>query len=175
MNAAQIIYVFNSLFSESCNTRLSGGFSEPFYKAARRPHDVHEIQYREDFVSSALHEIAHWCLAGSLRRTQDDYGYWYIKDRCKDQQEQFEQVEAKPQGLEWILSIAAGVDFRVSCDNFDVKSSDTTLFRRLVRQQAVAQIEAGLLQRTRQLADALTAISGEAGYINDYHYKGLPK
>jgi hypothetical protein len=136
---------------------------------------VHEIQYREDFVSSALHEIAHWCLAGSLRCTQDDYGYWYIKDRGKDQQVQFEQVEAKPQGLEWILSIAAGVDFRVSCDNFNVQSSDSTLFRRLVRQYAVAQIEAGLLQRTRQLVDALAEISGEAGCMNACHYKGLPK
>jgi elongation factor P hydroxylase len=174
MKAAQIVHVFNSLFSESCNTRLSGGFSEPFYKAAGRPHDLHEIRYREDFVSSALHEIAHWCLAGSLRRKQDDYGYWYIKDRCKDQQLKFEQVEAKPQGLEWILSIAAGVDFRVSCDNFDVESSDVTL-RRLVRQQVVAQIEAGLLQRTRLLADALVEISGEAGYMNAYHYKGLPQ
>ena len=175
MNAAQIVHVFNSLFSESCNTRLSGGVSEPFYKAARRPHDLHEIRYREDFVSSALHEIAHWCLAGSLRRRQDDYGYWYIKDRCKDQQVQFEQVEARPQGLEWILSIAAGVEFRVSCDNFEVESSDVTLFRRQVHRQAVAQIETGLLQRTRLLADALAEISGEAGYMNAYHYKGLPK
>ncbi len=175
MNAAQIVHVFNSLFSESYNTRLSGGFSEPFYKAARRPHDLHEIQYREDFVSSALREIAHWCLAGSRRRTQDDYGYWYIKERCKDQQVRFQRLEAKPQGLEWILSIAAGVDFRVSCDNFEVESLDLTLFRQLVRQQAVAQVEAGLLQRTRQLVDALVEVSGETGYMNACQYKGLPK
>ena len=148
-------------------------------RAATRPtahsFPMREIQFRQDFAASALHEIAHWCLAGSHRRQHDDYGYWYVQDRCKDQQMQFEQVEAKPQGLEWILSRAAGVDFRVSCDNFEVESLDVTLFRRRVRQQAVAQIEAGLLQRTRQLAYALTEISGETGYMNAYHYKGLPK
>jgi elongation factor P hydroxylase len=175
MNAAQIVRVFNSLFSESCRTILSGGFSEPLYKAARRPHDLHEIQYREDFSSSALHEIAHWCLAGSIRRKQDDYGYWYKTDRCKDQQVRFEQVEAKPQGLEWILSVAAGVEFRVSCDNFDIESPDITLFRRWVRQEALAQIETGLLQRTRQFVDALVEISGEIDYMDASHYRGLPK
>ena len=44
-----------------------------------------------------------------------------------------------------------------------------------VRRQALAQIEAGLLQRTRQLAGALVEISDEAGYLNADHYKGLPK
>jgi elongation factor P hydroxylase len=175
MNADQIVRVFNSLFFKSCNTILSGGFSEPLYKAARRPHDLHEIRYREDFSSSALHEIAHWCLAGSLRRKQDDYGYWYKTDRCKDQQVRFEQVEAKPQGLEWILSVAAGVEFRVSCDNFDIESPDITLLRRRVRQQAQAQIETGLLQRTVQFVDALVEISGETGYMDASHYRGIPK
>ena len=175
MNAAQIVRVFNSLFAESCRTILSGGFSEPLYKAARRAHDLHEIQYREDFASSALHEIAHWCLAGSLRRKQDDYGYWYKTDRCQDQQVQFERVEAKPQGLEWILSVAAGVEFRVSCDNLDIESPDITLFQRRVRQEALAQIETGLLRRTRQFVAALLEISGETGYRDPSHYRGLPK
>ena len=175
MDASQIVQVFNSLFSASCNTRPSGGFSEPFYKTARCKDGVHEIQYREDYASSALHEIAHWCLAGPVRREQDDYGYWYIQDRCKDQQSQFELVEAKPQGLEWILSIAAGVDFRVSRDNFAVESLDIKLFRRLVRQKAVEQLEAGILQRGNQFAAALIEFSGVVDYMSAYHYEGLPK
>lgn len=175
MNASQIVGVFNSLFSETCSTRLCGGFSEPFYKPARCVTGVHEIQYREDFVSSALHEIAHWCLAGPVRRQRDDYGYWYIQDRRKDQQLQFEQVEAKPQGLEWILSIAAGIGFRVSCDNFDTESLDIGLFRRLVRQQAIEQLKVGLLKRSKQFADALIEISGVVDYMSAHHYEGLPK
>lgn len=174
MNTSQIAGAFNSLFSESFNTRLCGGFSEPFYKPASIAEDHHEIRYREDFASSALHELAHWCLAGSRRRRRNDFGYWYIQERGEIQQRQFEQVEAKPQGLEWILSVAAGVEFCVSRDNFNVDSPDVSFFRQLVRMQAQEQLHARFQPRTEQLLHTFARISGVVDFKNLDHYKGLP-
>jgi elongation factor P hydroxylase len=59
----------------------------------------------KDYLASALHEVAHWCLAGVERRKLEDYGYWYSPDgRSRGEQSAFENVEARPQALEWILS-----------------------------------------------------------------------
>ncbi len=108
---------FNQLFLVSENTRLQGGVKEPFYKAATQSTPA-IIYFREDFLSSALHEIAHWCIAGKLRRQQDDYGYWYQSDgRTLEKQSEFEKVEIKPQALEWIFAIACQHNFHFSADN----------------------------------------------------------
>jgi elongation factor P hydroxylase len=73
---------------------------------------------REDFFASALHEIAHWCVAGEKRRTLDDFGYWYIPDdRNLSQQKAFEKVEILPQAFEMAFSRACDYEFKVSIDN----------------------------------------------------------
>ncbi|MFP6807963.1 MAG: elongation factor P hydroxylase [Pseudomonadales bacterium] len=175
MELSAIVEVFNSLFVESFNTRVVGGFDEPYYRVAEVENGIHEIQYREDFTSSALHEIAHWCLAGQLRRQQNDYGYWYHHERDSRQQIQFEQVEAKPQALEWILSVAADVQFQVSCDNIEAANIDTEKFKTLVRVEAMALLNKGLQGRTNYLASKLGKVSGISNFCSCYHYSGLPQ
>ena len=38
------------------------------------------IYFARGFYSSALHEIAHWLVAGKERRKLEDFGYWYEPD-----------------------------------------------------------------------------------------------
>lgn len=99
------------------NTRLVGGYPEPFYKAATQNEDA-EIRFTRDYIRSALHELAHWCVAGLERRQQDDYGYWYEPDgRSEAQQQLFFQAEVKPQAIEKHFCAALGIPFSVSADN----------------------------------------------------------
>ena len=101
------------------NTRILGGFDEPFYRA---PSDnaPAEIRFTRDYERSALHELAHWCVAGSERRLQDDYGYWYVPDgRDAVRQKLFFQVEIRPQAIEKHFCAALGLPFTVSVDNLD--------------------------------------------------------
>src|SRR5690606_17895265 len=89
--------LFHDCFGEQFNTLLVGGKEEPFYRSSRNGEQA-EIHYRHDYFRSALHEVAHWCVAGEARRQQDDYGYWYAPDgRNAGQQKAFEQVEVLPQ------------------------------------------------------------------------------
>ena len=67
---------FNRVFSLIENTVLEGGANEPYY----RPGSPNVIYFSEYFVRSALHEVAHWCVAGAARRGLPDYGYWYSPD-----------------------------------------------------------------------------------------------
>ena len=117
MNAARLEAVFDRCFARSFHTVLRGGADEPVYTPAA--HGVPAcIAYREDFVSSALHEVAHWCIAGRARLHQVDYGYWYAPDgRSPEAQLAFERVEARPQALEWIFAQSCGVAFSLSLDN----------------------------------------------------------
>ena len=96
-----------------------GGGEEPLYLPSSDPDRApHRIVYREDYFASALHEVAHWCLAGVARRDREDYGYWYAPDgRDAQAQVEFERVEARPQALEWIFSDACGFPFELSADN----------------------------------------------------------
>ena len=113
-----LVDCFNQLFGESENTRLEGGADEPFYQPAQAAGDRHILYFREDYFSSALHEIAHWCIAGKERRQLPDFGYWYQPEgRSAEQQIQFEVVEVRPQALEWHLSVASRQPFRLSADN----------------------------------------------------------
>ena len=114
-----LIRIFNHTFSSSMNTRLIKGGDEPLYSPANEACDYHQIIFAHGFFSSALHEISHWCLAGANRRLKEDFGYWYTPDgRDESQQREFEQVETKPQAIEWALSVSAGKSFDVSVDNF---------------------------------------------------------
>ena len=84
---------FNATFEQPERTVLQGGADEPYYA----PGEPHRIVFREDFVRSALHEVAHWCVAGERRRTLPDYGYWYSPDgRDADQQQAFLRSRRDP-------------------------------------------------------------------------------
>ncbi len=157
-DAASLIALFNATFAESERTVLVGGGAEPEYVPATDVAPA-RIVFREDFPSSALHEIAHWCIAGAARRQLHDFGYWYQPDgRNPEQQAVFEQVEVKPQAVEWALSLAAGIRFNFSADNLaagpngnDASSS----FKQAVWQQCAQYFEHGLPSRAQQLFSAL--------------------
>ena len=109
-----------------------------------RPHVIACISV-EDYLSSAFHEIAHWCIAGDQRRQLVDFGYWYQPDgRTTAQQAQFEQVEIKPQAVEWHLSVAAGHRFNLSADNLNGECGASEQFAKAVASQARDYKNAGL-------------------------------
>ena len=114
----KLVSVFNKLFVSQENTRLQMGAAEPFYQASKNGNNA-VIFAREDYFSSALHEIAHWTIAGKEKRQQDDFGYWYEPEgRTQLQQIKFEGVEVNPQAIECLLSLACGQSFNISADNF---------------------------------------------------------
>ncbi len=157
----QIEEIFHRTFADSYRTRLQGGASEPLYRPATTPEDWHCVYYTRDYAASALHEIAHWCVAGAHRRQQEDYGYWYAPDgRSAEQQALFEQVEVKPQAYEWIFSIAAGRGFRVSADNLEAGLGASDIFKWAIHQQVLHYCQHGLPQRPRLFAEALAAVTG---------------
>jgi len=113
-------------FLKRYNTIVVGGADEPLYQPASIKQPQNIIYYRDDYISSAFHEIAHWCIAGKKRRTLLDYGYWYAPDgRDQIQQLAFESVEVKPQALEYASSLSAAIHFRVSIDNFASEFADS--------------------------------------------------
>ena len=88
------------------------------------------IQFAHGFFNSALHEISHWTISGEQRRKLPDLGYWYAPDgRTAEQQALFEQVEIKPQAIEWLFATAFGRKFRVSLDNLTGEGGDGALFK----------------------------------------------
>ena len=117
------------------------------------------IVYREDFFASALHEVAHWCIAGPHRLSLVDYGYWYAPDgRSVAQQVDFEQVESKPQALEWFFAKACGYAFTVSADNLDTGTGEIpepSAFSRSVLARAQHWQKVGLPRRARLFFDCL--------------------
>ena len=137
--AKSLEQVFASCFEERNNTRLLGGFNEPLYQPAQSRDDYNIICYREDFFASALHEVAHWCIAGEERRKLLDFGYWYTPDgRTEQQQKAFEDVEYQPQALEWFFAKACAYRFRVSTDNL---SGATPNGGKCFEQRVVAQAQ----------------------------------
>ena len=146
--------VFADCFADKLRTRLQGGADEPLYQPALQPGGTHVLYYRADYFASALHEVAHWCIAGAERRLQVDFGYWYAPDgRSGAQQQAFEAVESKPQALEWYFAKACGYRFRVSVDNLDGMSGelpDMAGFRRQVVEQALCWQREGLPGRATE-------------------------
>ena len=170
MLAEQICEIFNRCFAQS-HTKLVGGACEPFYEPGTREARVY---FREDYASSALHEIAHWCIAGAERRQRPDYGYWYSDTRDVKQQRTFEAVEIKPQALEWIFSVAAGIDFRVSCDNFDESTLDISGFSAGVHAAVITWLD-GLPPRAERFIHALVAQTGNQQALTSDTYRKPPK
>ena len=154
--AKDLIFIFNQLFESSYQTRLVGGADEPLYQPATGGGSYHEIHFRLDYFSSALHEVAHWCVAGEKRRQLVDFGYWYHPDgRSQEQQQLFEQVEAKPQAIEWIFSKAAGIYFQPSIDNLDNQVAVSPQFFGNIVTEAKALVSKELPDRIQQFAVSL--------------------
>lgn len=159
--------VFNAQCGSLYNTVLLGGAAEPYYLPADSENAQHRIFYREDFVSSSLHEIAHWLVAGPARRLLPDWGYWYAPDgRNAEQQQQFEQLEVKPQALEWLLHIACGLQFRVSLDNLGEHAGDGAAFKERVYQQACHHLQHGVNDRCATVCEAFADAFGGESRLN---------
>lgn len=153
-----IIALFDDTFRGTYNTCLVGGGEEPLYEPSTAADEPHRIVFRQDWYASALHEIAHWCIAGPQRRQQLDYGYWYAPDgRTRARQAQFEAVEVRPQAVECLLALACGFAFRVSIDNLAAgEPIDERAFRAAVCREAMrCLLEEALPERARQFGRVL--------------------
>jgi elongation factor P hydroxylase len=155
--------LFNQVFYTGYQTYLVGGASEPLYKPASNEQENNYIYYREDFFASALHEVAHWCIAGVKRRQQIDFGYWYVDDgRDATEQKAFEAAEVKPQALELLFSLAAKYPFQVSADNLNGSAQAIDDFKQAVFDQAQYYANNGLPKRATLFYSTLSM-----------HFKGL--
>lgn len=171
-----LITIFHECFFEKYNTQLIKGLDEPIYLPAdeNRPHN--ELHFAHGFFASALHESAHWLIAGEKRRKLVDFGYWYNPDgRSAEQQEEFQSVEIKPQAMEWILSMAAGFRFRVSIDNLNGSESNTNDFKKAVHEQVKTYCEQGLSARAESFRQALCRFYSTPFLlnINDFNIESL--
>ena len=161
LDAHQVMRLFNQEFAESDTTELIGGAAEPYYQ----PGSLNRIYFRADYVRSALHEVAHWCVAGRRRRRLPDYGYWYSPDgRGAAQQQAFFAVEARPQAIERCFCEAIGIPFSPSVDNVGAQIEPQQLHRFETRiQEWCNQFErTGLPLRAARFITALrstTALS----------------
>ncbi|MDG2115628.1 MAG: elongation factor P hydroxylase [Porticoccaceae bacterium] len=171
-----LVNLFDALFYASHHTRLIAGADEPVYLPAQKASgpDYHRLCFREDYFSSALHEIAHWCLAGQHRRQLEDFGYWYQPDgRNAEQQQRFEAAEIKPQALEWMFSVACGQSFQLSVDNLSSgQSSPSAEFAQSVVNQArLWCVPNALPVRAEQMLTALAEIFDAANPKDRAHYQ----
>lgn len=152
----RLLICLNPWLSRQWQTQLVAGCDEPIYLPANADARLHRIVFAHGYFNSALHELAHWCVAGKERRLLEDYGYWYCPDgRNAQQQQAFEQVEVKPQALEWWFALASGRRFRTSRDNLGGELTDSRPFRIAVQRQAQAYLQQGLPERARQLVQLL--------------------
>jgi elongation factor P hydroxylase len=155
--AAQIIVCFNRLYEHSEGTVLRGGADEPEYLPGLDGAPA-QILFRADYAASALHEVAHWCIAGRRRRQLRDYGYWYQPDgRDAQQQARFMVVEARPQALECLFSAACGLPFLPSLDNLDAPPSadENRAFASLIDAACLRYRQRGLPPRAARFRRAL--------------------
>ena len=154
---------FNRIFARSHRVRLIGGAAEPEYLPAMPEHPGC-IRYRSNFAASALHEIAHWCIAGPERRRLVDYGYWYRPPpRGPAAQRAFARVEARVQALEAIFSEAAGLAFRVSIDDVDNLLELESTFRDDVAREQARWRQRGLPPRAELFRRALAGTVAAGG------------
>lgn len=152
----QLIDLFDRCFKDTERTVLVAGDDEPIYRPAGQKHNYHRVIFAHGFYASALHEISHWCIAGRVRRQIVDYGYWYQPDgRDEVQQRAFETVERKPQALEWLFSLCAGVPFQVSVDNLSGIAIDRQGFSQSVKDQLLCFYRTKIPTRAEIFAQAL--------------------
>ncbi len=173
-SADDLIRLFDQCFLQGENTRLIRGDDEPIYLPADDQLPYHRVVFAHGFFASAMHEIAHWCVAGPERRLLEDFGYWYKPDgRTADEQAQFEQVEIKPQAMEWHFSAASGHRFVFSADNLSSAIGASEQFKTAVQAQALVYLEQGLPERAQRWSDTLRAFyqTGEAS-VADFSLEG---
>lgn len=141
----ELIRLFNERFIPLHNTELICCEEEPIYRPADDKHPHNRIIFAHGFFASALHEIAHWCIAGQERRRLEDFGYWYQPDgRTEEQQRIFESVEIKPQALEWIFSVASNHPFHFSADNLNGNAGVSATFQQNVHEQVRHYLSHGM-------------------------------
>ncbi len=162
-DADELAAIFAATFAQSHRVRLVAGGDEPLYVPAADEDGWNEIVFRHDYFQSALHEIAHRSVAGSERRRQVDYGYWYDPDgRSGARQAEFERVEARPQAVEWVLTAACGKPFRVSMDNLDSEDPlDEGSLWRAVHAEVQRCLAGQLPARAAQLGARLAVHYGQ--------------
>ncbi|EIJ71570.1 MULTISPECIES: elongation factor P hydroxylase [Pasteurellaceae] len=170
-----IIRIFNQCFEQEYNTKLEKGGEYPIYLPAfldengtKSERSYNVIYFAREFYSSALHEISHWLVAGTERRKLEDFGYWYEPDgRSTERQREFEQVEVKPQAIEWVLATAAGFRYFASSDNLNGNPGDTQPFKHAVYEQVKVYAQRGYLpKRAEKLRKALTHFYGTEDKID---------
>ncbi|PKH02865.1 elongation factor P hydroxylase [Psychromonas sp. MB-3u-54] len=154
-NYQDLITLFNNTFGDRFNTVLIAGEDEPVYLPADVQNRQHRIEFAHGFYASALHEIAHWLVAGEQRRLLVDYGYWYEPDgRDAKLQAEFEKVEITPQAIEWVLAASCGFKFDVSVDNLGGISIDRLSFKHKVHNRVMGYLKDGLSERAMLLINA---------------------
>jgi elongation factor P hydroxylase len=169
MNLADFTTLINEHYLKAYHTVLLGGFAEPFYLPAQHNQPA-QIQFTHDYFRSALHELAHWSVAGEERRKQPDYGYWYAPDgRSQQQQELFFSCEIVPQAFEWALSLVCGIKFDVSVDNLNNSTSGAVEFKNAVREKLEFYLVNGFPARIEAML-SLIYQSRIAGEQNLYAY-----
>jgi elongation factor P hydroxylase len=160
--AEDLIQIFNRLFRNTRRTILVRGDGEPVYHTWRDDQEA-QVVFAHGYFSSALHEIAHWCISGPERLKVEDYGYWYLPDgRTEAQQKDFEAVEIKPQALEWLFSLAADYPFVFSADNLDGDIGDMATFKANVVAQVGRYLRRRPKRRAQQFLQALCEHYGTA-------------
>lgn len=152
---SDLIEIFEATFFKKFNTELICGDDEPIYLPADDTYPHHRIIFAHGFYASALHEIAHWLVAGEQRRLLEDYGYWYEPDgRTAQQQAEFEKVEVVPQAIEWGIAVSCGFQFDVSADNLSGIEIDRLAFKHRVHRQLLNYLESGFSPRSQLFLDA---------------------
>lgn len=157
-----LIVHFNRWFAHH-HVVLFRGESEPEYFPAQNGQPA-RIEFAHGFFNSALHEISHWTIAGEQRRLLPDLGYWYAPDgRTQAQQAEFEQVEIKPQAIEWLFAKAFGRKFRVSLDNLTGEGGDGHQFK----DNVFAQVQGYFLGEQKLPRDAIVLITAICNSVRD--------
>jgi elongation factor P hydroxylase len=158
----ELLACLNPWLETHWQTTLVAAVDEPYYLPASNRHDYHQIQFAHGYFNSVLHELAHWCIAGSERRKLADFGYWYEPDgRTEDQQKKFEQVEIKPQAIECLFTLACRRYFRVSADNLSGASLNRCQFELDVTKQVEVYRKKGLPRRAADICRLLENQFGE--------------
>ncbi len=153
--------LFDHTFSARYAVYMRGGATEPLYLPAIAQQPA-QLVYTYDYPSSVLHEAAHWCLAGAQRRRSVDFGFAYVPTAARSAQDQvaFEAAEVRTQAIEWRLSLAAGVAFRLSVDSI---GRNRRPFLERVVQEVQRRLRDGWPRRVQRfaavLADALGGVA----------------
>jgi elongation factor P hydroxylase len=161
--ASRIARTFNRTFYSTHGILMQGGGAEPLYEPASGARPA-RIVHTYDYPASALHEAAHWCIAGTARRRQRDYGYWYVPGpRDRQQRAAFFAAEANVQALEAVFARTCGVRFVVSADDFAAGPDELERFARAVDGCIEARLHTPLPGRARRFRDALRAEFARGG------------